>query len=76
MPGVIEIICISPVAAVNKDDCGMRAGTGGQPQIAELQGVGAIGNARIRFGRLQSENVLTHGGGGGSGGEESSSSHD
>src|SRR5258708_3973810 len=76
MPGVIQIVRVSPVSTVNENDCGMRAGTLGQPQIAELQRVGSIGNARVGFGRRQGQDVLAQGGSGGSGSQKSSSSHE
>src|SRR5260221_2996356 len=76
MSGVIQIVRISPVSTVNENDCGMRAGTRGKPQVAELQRVGAVGNPCVGFGRRQGQDVLAHGSSGGSGGQESSSRHD
>src|SRR5258708_4864660 len=76
MPGVIQIVRVSPVSTVDENDRGMRARMRGKAQIAELQRVGAIGNARVGFWRWQGQDVLAQGGIGGSGSQESSSSHE
>ena len=58
MSSVVQIVSVSPVPAVNEDDHGMRARPVRYSNIAELQRVFAIRNARVSLGRRKRQNIL------------------
>lgn len=67
MAGVAEIVGRLPPAAVKEDDEWMRCGDGGlalserKPEIAELRGIGAVGDAVVGGEDGEGHKVHAHG---------------
>src|SRR5579862_1303463 len=68
MAGVAEIVGGAPVTAVQENDGGVRTFVFGDAEVAELIGVGAVGDAGVGRGRREFQDGLREGGGEGAAG--------